>query len=252
MVSMGSNATFDLFWVFGQLKFELPRFDDVSTRGGPVIGKNRSTTYTTWFGTDQSKPISSTSRIAWRPQGESEGFLQLMERIGIRPLSRLTMEGEVNYAKYKDPFKWVTSKDDVNGERADIMAHLSNRKMDFITRITFLFTSDLSLQLYNQLFWALGDYGTFSRLQSPYSTTGLEDVDYTGNPDFYKNVSNTSLVLRWEFRPGSTFYTVWSHGINRSETPENGRLYNGLDFLKNADANNSFLVKFDYRFLMNL
>jgi hypothetical protein len=35
------------------------------------------------------------------------------------------------------------------------------------------------------------------------------------NPDFNFKELRTNAVLRWEYRPGSTLFVVWSHGRRR-------------------------------------
>jgi hypothetical protein len=53
-------------------------------------------------------------------------------------------------------------------------------------------------------------------------------------------------VLRWEYRPGSTIFLVWTQ--NRSDTITDGafRVGNALNRLFSAAANNVFLVKVSY------
>ena len=63
------------------------------------------------------------------------------------------------------------------------------------------------------------------------------------NPDFSITKLNANVVLRWEYRAGSTVYAVWSQG--RSEEAHDGgaglRSLNGD--LWAAPATNVFLVK---------
>ncbi len=82
--------------------------------------------------------------------------------------------------------------------------------LDVTIRSSVLFSNELSLQFYNQFYWAKGTYHNFSRLQ----TNGnlISYTSYTGNPDFNETSLQTNIVLRWEYREGSTFFFVWSHG----------------------------------------
>jgi len=53
--------------------------------------------------------------------------------------------------------------------------------------------------------------------------------------------------VRWEYRPGSTLYVVWSQGRDDFEPAMGGRSVSG-DFrqLFNAYPRNTFLVKASY------
>ena len=71
-----------------------------------------------------------------------------------------------------------------------------------------------------------------------------------GNPDFnYKSMRGT-VVLRWEYRPGSLIYFVWTQ--NRADYANPGNLQIGRDLraLFAAPGDNIFLLKVSYRWNM--
>jgi hypothetical protein len=105
------------------------------------------------------------------------------------------------------------------------------------TRINWTFTPDLTLQLYAQPFIASGDYTSLREFARPRSIDKLDfgkdvgtqtydaatnrytiDPDGAGsaapftldNPDFTMRSLRGTAVLRWEYRPGSTVYFVWT------------------------------------------
>jgi hypothetical protein len=58
---------------------------------------------------------------------------------------------------------------------------------------------------------------------------GTGDPDFSfRNPDFNFKELRTNAVLRWEYRPGSTLFVVWSHG--RSHFVQDGSFALGRDF----------------------
>ncbi len=68
-----------------------------------------------------------------------------------------------------------------------------------------------------------------------------------GNPDFnYKSLRGT-VVLRWEYKPGSLLYFVWTQ--NRADYANPGDLRIGRDLgdLFSAPGDNIFLLKVSYR-----
>jgi len=57
------------------------------------------------------------------------------------------------------------------------------------------------------------------------------------------------VVLRWEYRPGSALYVVWSQ--NRDDTTDDSRFDAGRDLVDvfGIRPMNTFLVKFSYWFM---
>jgi len=74
---------------------------------------------------------------------------------------------------------------------------------------------------------------------------GQADFSY-GRPDFNFKEFRSNTVLRWEYRPGSTLYVVWSQG--RDDFLPEGTLRLGRDVhrLFATDATNVVLVKVSY------
>ncbi|MBF8248944.1 MAG: putative membrane associated hydrolase, partial [Bacteroidetes bacterium] len=69
-----------------------------------------------------------------------------------------------------------------------------------------------------------------------------------GNPDFNFTSLRGNAVLRWEYRPGSTVYLVWTQ--NRSDYLNDGQFQfkRSFDRLVSAKADNIFMLKFTYWF----
>jgi Domain of unknown function (DUF5916)/Carbohydrate family 9 binding domain-like len=92
-------------------------------------------------------------------------------------------------------------------------------------RANYTFAPRLSLQAYAQAFLAAGN---FTDLRAPATPPNgrvrLSDIAAapapqappTTNPDFEQAALNLNIVLRWEYRLGSTFFLVYS----RSQVPE--------------------------------
>lgn len=137
-----------------------------------------------------------------------------------------------------------------------VFGERDTRSLDLTLRGSLTFTSRLSVQLYTQFFAARGRYDNFSILVNP-----DQMVDYSSFPkkrDFnYKNLQS-NFVTRWEYRPGSTIYFVWSHARNgRDEmnplapwgaSPYERPLNKQIGDIINIFPNNSFMIKIDYSF----
>ena len=70
------------------------------------------------------------------------------------------------------------------------------------------------------------------------------------NPDFSFRQFRSNLVLRWEYRPGSSLYVVWSQGRTSDTDLFDDSLGHNFDALWQSEARNVFLVKLQHWFSM--
>lgn len=131
------------------------------------------------------------------------------------------------------------------------------RSIDITTRGTITFTPQLSLQLYGQLFVA---QGTYDRAQILRDRDTLVPFDaYPKQNEFAIQSLQSNSVLRWQYRPGSTIFLVWTHGRRASPrvnplARQEGSLYERSFRDHVADAldvfpRNTFTLKISYTFL---
>jgi hypothetical protein len=73
------------------------------------------------------------------------------------------------------------------------------------------------------------------------------DYSFT-NPNFIFEQFRSNLVFRWEYRPGSQFYFVWSNNMTDSENPAYYPVGYALGRINGIFPNNVFLIKFNYWF----
>ncbi|MDQ7041020.1 MAG: DUF5916 domain-containing protein [Rhodothermus sp.] len=105
------------------------------------------------------------------------------------------------------------------------------REVDRISltlRGTHTFTRDLTLQGYVQWFGARVRYRDFQRLGNDGRLAPLSvpyDRDRYGNPDFQQGTLNINVILRYEYRPGSTLYVVWTWSQQGWHEPKIGDSY---------------------------
>ena len=85
-------------------------------------------------------------------------------------------------------------------------------------RLSYTFKPDLTLDFYGEPFAASGRYDRISQLASARSRLLLPvDPSVADSVDFNFNLRSfrSNLVLRWEWRPGSTLYAVWQQNRER-------------------------------------
>ena len=87
-----------------------------------------------------------------------------------------------------------------------------------------------------------------------YVSSGMRDGSYNGarlqlaNPDFDWREFKSNLVFRWEYRPGSFLYCVWSQYRSDAEDIGGFSAYRQYQRLFSAHPDNTLLVKFSYWF----
>lgn len=138
-----------------------------------------------------------------------------------------------------------------------VFGERDTRALDLTFRSTVTFTRNLSLQIYNQLFLARGKYENFKILHD--RDTLMDFNAYPKRDEFSFNSYHSNIVLRWEYRPGSTLFLVWSHGRDAEyeinplapyrnspyERPIGTQINDTFDLI----PNNSVLLKISYTFL---
>jgi hypothetical protein len=80
----------------------------------------------------------------------------------------------------------------------------------------------------------------------PGSAAGPAGMFSFQNPDFNFKSLRVNAVFRWEFRPGSTLYAVWTSQREDFSRPGTFRFGRDLSTLFRAPSNNIVLLKIAY------
>lgn len=245
----GLRAGYDgnTIWQFGGINFSRKRIDDKGSFGGPLLIVEPDIHYWSWIGSNSKNKISLTSKTGYTPQTKTLYSYYIAEEVTFRPFSRFEISTEIAYNYVNRKKQWVDQTEDASGQRVDISGNLISKSYDLTTRWILLLNPNLSLQFYNQLFLGKGIYRGFERVTGPGQFSSLGSLEYSNNLDYQRDVSNVSLLLRWEYMPGSVFYAGWTQNLENSSWQEGASFENRLRNLGRADADNSFIIKFDYR-----
>ena len=135
-----------------------------------------------------------------------------------------------------------------------VFGRLARTTWDLTLRSNILFDRDSSLQVYFQPFLTHGDYRDPRWLATPDSyDLRPYDLDATLY-DFQFGAVNLNVVYRWEYRPGSTVYVVWTHakqhyedGLSQAD-PAAWDNDGDLGFPFRTEPGNTLLLKISYWF----
>ena len=265
------------YWGFNSMIAYNPKtMSNSLTRGGPLALIPAGYQIDFSLNTDGRKPIviSVYEGLYSRP---TEGF-SWNGGISLRwkPRSNISFSIGPSYYVRKSDIQWVTSVDDLlktdtYGTRY-VFGSFYQRMLSSNIRLNWTFNPKLSLQLYLQPLLAVGEYDEFKELARPkeyeynlfgedsstitYADSlytvdpdgaGLASEFYFDNPDFNMKSLRGTIVLRWEYLPGSILYFVWTQ--NRADYANPGDFNFSRDFrnLLTAPGDNIFLIKVSYR-----
>ncbi len=165
--------------------------------------------------------------------------------VSVRPEYEYQRNGAQFVANIEDPAAVATY-----GTR-HVFARLKQETFSAGIRLNWTFTPALSLQTYIQPLISSGEYSEYGDLVRPRS---YEFARYAAgslppgvsNPDFTFKSIRGNAVLRWEVRPGSAAYFVWTQNRDDSDPSGEFRLRRSFSTLLDARADNIFLVKFAF------
>src|SRR6266581_2009172 len=125
-------------------------------------------------------------------------------------------------------------------------AHLDQKEVALTGRVDYTLSTTLTLQLYAQPFVSKGTYSNPREIADP-NAVAFDDryKPFAFSPGGFNDKEfNSTTVLRWEYRPGSTLFVVWTQGRGDYVSLQGPRSLRG-DFqdLFGLHPNNTFLVK---------
>ncbi len=227
-------------------------------RGGPAV---RQDSYLApWAGVagDDRKAIVPYFWVNyWRADGGRSHNISLSPELDFKLASRVTAALAPSYSRSRNDIQPLGARTDTSNVTHYLFGHLDQKQLALTMRFTYPFSASMSLQVYAQPFISKGTFGNVRELSA-----APRAADYASRYQAYADTAFTNhiggfnykqlrsnVVFRWEYRPGSTLFVVWSQGRQRSTGSEGTRSFGGdLNDLFNLRPDNGFLVKLSYWF----
>jgi hypothetical protein len=245
-------------------------------RGGPASRYEGG--WNNWY------QIYSDSRSKWQIQFNGSNFVgddkisryhRLSLNFFLKPASRFNISFNPFYMFNRENLQYVDTIDKEGKDRY-ILAKLVQKTFGLVFRLNYSISPELSIQYYGQPFISAGAYNEYKRVTEPRADRYedrfhifnpaeisadkeneiyLIDEDQDGEvdyfieyPDFNFKQFRSNLVIRWEYRPGSLLYLVWSQGLTDEEVNGDFSLKRDMRDLFRMTANNVYLLKLNYWF----
>ena len=272
------SLTFLNYWN-ANANFNLRRrtLDDRLTRGGPSATAPGGANWNVNLNTDSRKWLSGNfnTNDNWNEYGGWGRNVNLS--VNIKPSPLLTITTGPQYSVSRGLAQYVRSVTDSTatdtfGGRY-VFGTIDQTQLTLTTRVNVILTPRISIRVYTQPLLASGDYSNFKELARPRTFDFLEygmagssiaydaasatytvdpDADGTAapftfsNPDFNFKSLRVNAVFRWEFKPGSTLYGVWTRQQQDVSSPGTFALGRDARALFSARGDDVFLVKLAY------
>ncbi len=221
--------------------------DDTKLRGGPLVGSPAGKWGEIEFFTDGRKNISF--ELEFNGVSGENGYWEyaIDPSAEIKLGTRLNLRVNPEYSASHSIAQYITTVDDPLAEsmygKRYIFAELNRKTFEASLRLDYTFTPRLSFQAYFQGLMATGTYSDYKEFARPRSLEYLhysdEDlvIKYDEPSDEYYVIESKqpmaheidedfneksligSAVLRWEFRPGSILYVVWTRNSADDTNP---------------------------------
>ncbi len=272
MASASALAELPNYWdITLGARHELAALSTDALRGGPalLLPPRETVSGTITSDSRSTSQLTLTGSAWWEPATASRSWT-IAPQLVVRASDRLRFTVGPSWMRTVYAWQFV-DRAFAPPAPLDILARVRQETVSLTGRAIYAFSPSLTLELYAQPFVSAARYDAFQAVADPRAprigdrvvrlTTDQLQYDpharrYTvlrggdqatfDDPSFNAKNLNANAVLRWQFRPGSTLFVVWSQ--QRSMDGANGtfELSRDASQLFAAPASNTLLVKLSY------
>jgi hypothetical protein len=272
------NVEFKNYWtVFANALYFRGAQDDRATRGGPSMATPRANG--AFIGVDSDSRKRLRLSVNGNYESNAAGGWNLNGSLNLRfiPTSSLEISSGPSFGRTHAVAQYVDSTVDpvavaTFGSRY-VFATLNQKEFSLQTRVNYVLSPKVSVQVYLQPLVSVGDYLGFKEFARPrtfeFTRYGIDRGGLTydpvakrytvepgdggasfgfKDPDFNFKSLRLNAIFRWEWKPGSAMYLVWTEG--REDLAHPGEFAFRRDFGSTfaAPANDVLMFKIAYWF----
>ncbi len=277
------SAVTPQFWsVDGFLVARPSMLDDRLLRGGPSVRIPREQALSLGVATDARKQVNASAGVQFLSTGLGDRLVSSSITLHARPRPNMMFSIGPGAQSNHRELQYVTSVTDAQATafsgRRYVLAEIHQTTAFAEARANVTLSPTLSFEVFAQPFLGAVKYSAFKEFEAPRSEqlivygrdvgtvtpvggspsapaqyridpgTGPSHAFTITNPDFNQRSLRGNAVLRWEYRPGSTVYLVWTQA--RSQLVQDGSfaLSRDVDAMLAAPPDNIFLIKASWWF----
>jgi hypothetical protein len=264
-----ANVTWLNFWTSSvQFSRDLATTSVSLTRGGPLMGRGPGWSTTINVANRATSRTRVTANLFYQANDDGASNGRITGLLSMRPGPRWQFSVSPYYDRITEPQQYVSTLAGgrpVTYDNRYVFAFIDRSTMSMEYRLTLTLKPDVNLDVYAEPFAASGHYYDYGELLEPGSRErlkyGTDGTILATNPDGSQVVSaggssftlrnrdfntlsfRSNVVLRWEWRTGSTLYVVWQQ--DRAGTEVLGTRVGVSDAFRSmtAPGANIFLIK---------
>ena len=212
-------------------------------------------------------PTRFFGRVSLSGNEDGGSSVNVTGTVALQASPRISLSLNPRYSRSTTARQYAETRDGgrpITYSQRYIFAAVDQDTLATTFRASLILKPDLILDVYTEPFAASGRYRDYGELLAPGSRrlrtygqagtsvvvnpdgsrTVVDDADsfVIANNDFLSLSFRSNIVLRWEYRPGSTFYAVWQQ--DRSDSPAYARAgFSDLVDSRSAPGDNIFALK---------
>jgi len=272
-----STATVQLlnYWkVSLNLQRSWATLDDRLTRGGPTVVRPGIAAANLTVTTDGRRRFWTSVNGVLQKRDFGNWMRLLSAQLNYKPWAALTLSATPSVMRVRSVAQYLATVSDATatatfGARY-VFGNLGQTEVAMPLRANLVLSPKLSLQLYTQALLSTGSYRAIEELAAPrtydFPAYGTDvgalaydpaaaayviDPDGAGpaasfriaDPNFNFKSLRVNAVARWEFRPGSSLYVVWTQRRQDQAYPGDFALGRDAARLFRAPSDDIFLIK---------
>lgn len=239
-----ANLTWANFWTTDvSVTRNRPQMSVSLTRGGPLMARGPGWTTQVSVGNRAASQtrVSVSGTVSQNEDGAS--VKRISGAVSFRPGPRWQLSVEPLFERVTEPQQYVATlgggRPETYGSRY-VFAFIDRSTLSSKFRMGLTVKPDMNIDVYAEPFAASGRYYDYGELMAPRSrqrlTYGTAGTTLIVNPDGSQTVTangasftlrnrdfntlsfRSNVVLRWEWRPGSTLFVVWQQSLGSTET----------------------------------
>ena len=276
-IHMFGNVQLKNYWtIFANAALFRDVQDDRGTRGGPSMLSPGARGGSIGVESDSRKRISLGVNVNSYSNSVGGSTFGTGLNIRYRPLASLEISAGPSYDRNRNVAQYVGTFADPAAEPTFgsryVFAMLKQREASLTTRVNYVLSPKMSLQIYLQPLISVGRYDGFKELALPrtfdfvrygadagtiahdaagrsYEVTPGGGAPFTfSDPDFNFKSLRLNAIYRWEWRPGSALYLVWTEQREDQARPGEFAFRRDLGSTFRAPADDVLMFKMVYWF----
>jgi hypothetical protein len=200
-----------------------PVYCDRCARGGPALRLSPfANLLVNWAADPRQRWLPSMAAIYTIGDGGRSRLWRVRPYMTLRAASNISFELGTRYQRNIDNTQWYTNVGAVGSPNAHyLFARLDQDLLSFTSRLNYTASPTLSLQVYAEPFVTTGSFSNVRELAAPRSAdyeSRYKPFALNGDAGgFNEKQFHSNMVVRWEYRPGSALFLVWSQGRDQDD-----------------------------------